>query len=113
MIVRVRDKHNEERYFIEAAWLKWDVTTEAVTIAVYTHITRTKVVAEMNQSKIEVAVSPTIYIHVNNGDTVSVINNAGKVISQKQIIVGIENKRARRRAVAESIGMAEYDPDHQ
>ncbi len=96
MIIRVRDKNNDERYFIEAAWIKWSWNKEAVSIAVYTHVTKTRVVAELNESKIEVAHVPSVYIHLENGDTVCIMNNDGKIIGQQQITIGAVNRRAER-----------------
>ena len=117
MIIKIVDKNNHDKYLIDASWIKWEWNKEAVSIAVYTHVTKTKQAGSLSKSEIEVAHVPSVYIHLTTGDIVYVMNNDGKTIDKKQMVVGTEDRKAYRAFVAESVGMkayeAEHVPDHQ
>ena len=107
MIIKVVDKNNHDKYLIDASWIRWEWNKEAVSIAVYTHVSRTN--GNCTRPNIEVAVVPSMYIHLTTGDTVYAMNNDGKTIDKKQI--------EDRKAADESAGMRAYErehvPDHQ
>ena len=115
MIIRVVDKNDHDTHLIDATWIRWEWNKEAVSIAVYTHVSRTR--GNCTRPEIEVAVVPSIYVHLTTGDTVYIMNNDGKVVHTKQMVVGTEDRKAHRQAVAESMGMRNYErehnPDHQ
>lgn len=87
MIIKIVAANQEDKYLIEASWIKWSWDQGTATIAVYTHITTTKQVGSMSKSEIEVAHVPSMYIHPNPGDTVFVMNNDGKTIDKKKIVI--------------------------
>ena len=99
MIIKIVDKNNEDLYLVDATWIKWSRNKEAVTIAVYTQITKTKHIGVTSQSEIEVAHVPSMYLHCNDGDTVYVMNNDGKTIDKKKIVIRTsdENDRENER----------------
>ena len=92
MIIKVLDKNNEDKYLIDASWIKWSQTKTTRTIAVYTHVTTTKNIGVTSKSEIEVAHVPSMYIHCNHGDMVYIMNNDGKTIDKKRIVIFSEDQ---------------------
>lgn len=80
MYIKVQDKDNQNKYHIEASYIKWTNNGE-----IYPILTRGKTAGSIRTSETEVANMPSIYVHLNHGDTVYVMNNDGKTIDKKHI----------------------------
>ncbi len=85
MFIKVLDPNNEVKYHIEASYIKWAKNTDSYCISVYPMITKGKQVGVLSSSESEVSNMPSVYIHVNHGDTVFVMNSDGKTIDKKKI----------------------------
>jgi hypothetical protein len=92
MIIKVLDKNNEDKYLIDASWIKWSRTKSTYSIAVYTHVTTTKSIGSTSKSEIEVAQIPSMYLHLYHGDMVYIMNNHGKTIDKKRIVIFAEDQ---------------------
>jgi hypothetical protein len=82
MFIKVLDENNQNKYFMEAAYIEWQTP---ICIAVYPNRTKTKHVGSVAESETEVATKPSLYLHVKTGDTVYIMNNDGKTVDKKRI----------------------------
>jgi len=110
MIIKVVDETGEDKYLVEASYIKWSKNEASYCIAVFPIITKTNSVNQLRKSETEVSCTPSIYIHVNHGYTVYVMNDAGKTVDKKHIVIEAKTED-------EALKMREYEtehnPDHQ
>jgi hypothetical protein len=92
MIVKVVNDHGEDRFLTEAAFLKWCDGDEEDHVILEVHIIATEAKtagsASLTQTRIEE--EPSLRLKIWHGDRVFIMNDQGKTIDSKRVVLGDE-----------------------
>ena len=110
MIIKVQDDNFNDRFLVEAAYIRWDFNNDDYAVM------EIHIVAEHTQKTGSIAVTtpaieehPSLRLRICHGDRVFVMNNEGKTIDSKRIELNEEDAKKRRRK--ERDRKRGYDPE--
>ena len=113
MIIKVCDDALRDRFLVEAAYIRWvdgddSVDKPYVLLEIYIVATQTKKVNTTCLQYTGIEEDPSLRLRIYNGDRVFIMNNEGKTIDSKRVVVGAENRKKERHREIEARGI---DPE--
>ena len=80
MIIKVQDKNLNDRFLVEAAYIRWDYVASGTTYAILEFY----IVATQSRTA-GIEAKPSLRLRINRGDRVFIMNSEGKTIDSKKI----------------------------
>lgn len=95
MIIKVQNDSQQDRFLVEAAYIRWDYVATGTTYAIlefYIVATQSRTAGTINKSSTGIEADPSLRLRIYHGDRVFVMNNEGKTIDSRHI--NLENERS-------------------
>ncbi len=94
MIIKVQTNIYQDRFLAEAAYIKWVRTpSDFVFLEVYRETQQTKRIGDTSLTTTGIDVDgPSLRLQINDGDHVYIMNNEGKTIDSKHIVIDKEKE---------------------
>lgn len=100
MIIKVQDDNLNDRFLVEAAYIRWVEPNEEeacyVILEIYIVASHSKKVGSVAVYDTAIEEHPSLRLRIYDGDRVFIMNDEGKTIDAKRITIGAESKREER-----------------
>ncbi len=95
MIIKVQTNTCQDRFLAEAAYIKWD---HAI-LEIYITSKQTKRVGDASHAFTCIEKEPSLRLRVNDGDIVYIMNDEGKTIDSKHIVIDKEKETCEQSSL--------------
>ena len=110
MIIKVQDNNGKDKFLVEAAYIRWVDQAPAkdfIILEIHVLAAKKEAAGPVSLSTSSIEEEPSLILRIYHGDRVFIMNNEGKTIDSKRIVLTKKGRQEERNQKLEARG---YDP---